>query len=38
MLFFLVELRERHGSLPAYLERAGMTGADTEALRARLLT
>jgi protein tyrosine/serine phosphatase len=38
MLFFLVELRERHGSLRAYLERAGMTDADLGALRERLLT
>jgi protein tyrosine/serine phosphatase len=38
MQLFLVELRERHGSIETYLARAGVTEADAEALRARLLT
>jgi protein tyrosine/serine phosphatase len=37
MLIFLTELRDRHGSVEAFLNRAGITDADTAALRERLL-
>jgi protein tyrosine/serine phosphatase len=38
MLLFLTELRQRHGSFETYLDRAGLTHQDVEALRIRLLT
>jgi protein-tyrosine phosphatase len=37
MLFFLAELRERHGSLEAFIHRAGLGDAEIAVLRDRLL-
>jgi protein tyrosine/serine phosphatase len=37
MLATLAHLRARHGGAEAYLTRAGLTGADVERIRARLL-
>ncbi len=38
MLLFLTDLRARHGSIPAYLARAGVTPTHITALRTHLLT
>jgi protein tyrosine/serine phosphatase len=38
MLLFLAELRGRHGSVDAYVRRAGLTGAEVATLRERLVT